>query len=56
MRTIFILFLCSLIIGCAKEKSPSIFMVGMTPNEVIQIAGVPEEQSKQEEYTLFVYQ
>ncbi len=30
-------------------------MVGMTPNEVIQIAGVPEEQSKQEEYTLFVY-
>ncbi|MTC57922.1 Uncharacterised protein [Providencia rustigianii] len=55
MRTIFILFLCSLIIGCAKEKSPSIFMVGMTPNEVIQIAGVPDEQSKQEEYTLFVY-
>lgn len=30
-------------------------MVGMTPNEVIQIAGVPDEQSKQEEYTLFVY-
>ncbi|WP_407901625.1 hypothetical protein [Providencia rustigianii] len=27
----------------------------MTPNEVIQIAGVPDEQSKQEEYTLFVY-
>ncbi|WP_272521584.1 hypothetical protein [Providencia sp. PROV202] len=55
MRTLFALLIAILLMGCTMEKSPSVVMAGMTANQVMQIEGTPDEQTKQDGYQLFVY-
>ncbi|MEQ5184393.1 hypothetical protein [Providencia rettgeri] len=55
MRTLFALLIGILLMGCTMEKSPSVVMVGMTTNQVMQIEGTPDEQANQDGYQLMIY-
>ncbi|MBC5791019.1 hypothetical protein HFU86_012375 [Providencia sp. JUb39] len=55
MRTLFALLIGILLIGCTMEKSPSVVMTGITSNQVMQIEGTPDDQTRQDGYQLMVY-